>query len=687
MRLPSLLSFARPTVFPACLAVVGAALVAPAPAQAISRDEVMERAWAWVADAPIYSQTPWYTDPTSGTCCYRSDCSGFVSAVWDLPPPGHTTYSFAGGPWDDGVSYVIDGSELRPGDALNAPGDPAARTGHVMLYVSGDYASGYVEVIEEYTWGIPVTHHWVWINPADFLPIRYVGIEDCTQEVCDLVDNDCDGQVNEQEVCEIAIEPALSAHAHDPAANTDVDGDGAADLCGRDSAGLHCTLSASGGTLAPVLSYFGDANGFADVANATTIRLADVDGDGRADACGRHDTDGFVCFRSEGGAFGARIPGPALTDANGWADVSNYATLRMGDVDGDGRADLCGRGDLSFDCWLSDGVRLSRPTLSAALPDAYGWNNAAYYSTIRLADVDADGRLDLCARAPDGVHCWLFDGAGFSGHVQGPPLADAYGWGLPPYTTTLAMPDMNGDGAADVCARATDRVYCWPSTGAGFGEAVAGPPLADAAGWSAHAAYGTLTWADLDGDGRDDLCARGHDGYTCWRSLGTAFSEALPGPPLSDVNGWGDYANYTTIRMADLDADGRADICARGDSGMACWTSDGAGFPVQRAGPDWSDANGWADLAAYGSIRFAGGRAADDGGGDTGGDTADDSGVTNGDEDGVADLPGEAGSPGSCGCAAGGPGEAVGGALLAGLLAAVRGGRRARRDDGAVPRA
>jgi hypothetical protein len=125
---------------------------------------------------------------------------------------------------------------------------------------------------------------------------------------------------------------------------------------------------------------------------------------------------------------------------------------------------------------------------------------------------------------------------------------------------------------------------------------------------------------------------------------------------------------------------------------MACWTSDGAGFPVQRGGPDWSDANGWNDLAAYGSIRFAGGRAADDGGGDTGGDTADgdtadDSDVTIGDEDGVADLPGEAGSPGSCGCAAGAPGKAVGGALLAGFLAAVRGGRRARRDDGAVPRA
>jgi hypothetical protein len=48
---------------------------------------------------------------------YRSDCSGLVSWAWGLPPPGRTTYGFA--PNDTSVSYVIDGSQLQPGDALN----------------------------------------------------------------------------------------------------------------------------------------------------------------------------------------------------------------------------------------------------------------------------------------------------------------------------------------------------------------------------------------------------------------------------------------------------------------------------------------------------------------------------------------------------------------------------------------
>lgn len=154
-------------------------LALPATAHAISRCEVVARAQAWVDAGVMYSWDPWYTDPTTGTCCYRSDCSGLISAAWGLPAPGHTTYSFAGGPWDDGASYVITPGELQPGDALNYPGSPSAGTGHIMLYLSGDFNSGYVEVIEEFNWDNPAVHRWRNIDPSIYLPIRFTGIEPC----------------------------------------------------------------------------------------------------------------------------------------------------------------------------------------------------------------------------------------------------------------------------------------------------------------------------------------------------------------------------------------------------------------------------------------------------------------------------------------------------------------------------
>ena len=56
---------------------------------------------------------------------YRSDCSGFVSWAWELPAPGRVTSTFA--PFKTDITHTIDGSELRPGDAIN-------NSEHIMLF-------------------------------------------------------------------------------------------------------------------------------------------------------------------------------------------------------------------------------------------------------------------------------------------------------------------------------------------------------------------------------------------------------------------------------------------------------------------------------------------------------------------------------------------------------------------------
>ncbi len=85
----------------------------------------LDRAFTWVGRV-WYSQSS-YTDG------YRQDCSGFVSYAWQLGR-SDTTYSLAGGPWNDGDSVRIDWGQLTPGDAINFPGDWQAGTGHVELW-------------------------------------------------------------------------------------------------------------------------------------------------------------------------------------------------------------------------------------------------------------------------------------------------------------------------------------------------------------------------------------------------------------------------------------------------------------------------------------------------------------------------------------------------------------------------
>jgi putative cell wall-binding protein len=96
-------------------ALVISLLGAPA-ASALSRDQVMARAWGWVDRAIPYSQTGWanlagdtVTSPALG---WRRDCSGFVSMSWGLPYPGESTRTL------QYRSDPIFKAALQPGDAL-----------------------------------------------------------------------------------------------------------------------------------------------------------------------------------------------------------------------------------------------------------------------------------------------------------------------------------------------------------------------------------------------------------------------------------------------------------------------------------------------------------------------------------------------------------------------------------------
>ena len=112
----------------------------------------------------------------------------------------------------------------------------------------------------------------------------------------------------------------------------------------------------------------------------------------------------------------------------------------------------------------------------------------------------------------------------------------------------------------------------------------------------------------MTGDGLADLCARDDEGLSCWPSTGAGFGDPFAGPAYADLRGWGDPSNYRTIRLADLDGDGRADVCARANAGLGCWLSDGRGFPTSVPGPDWGDEAGWSRASQYATLRIAGGR-------------------------------------------------------------------------------
>src|SRR6185312_3255278 len=162
-------------------------------------------------------------------------------------------------------------------------------------------------------------------------------------------------------------------------------------------------------------SGFSDAQGWNQSAYYVSLRLADVDGDGRPDLCGR-GLGGIVCALNTGnGTFApAGQWESSFTDASGWNQAQYGTTIIFADINGDGKADVCGRGGAGIYCELSTGTAFGAIYLASTdFSDAQTWNsNAAYYGSLRLADVNGDGKPDICGRSSGGVICALNNGNG-----------------------------------------------------------------------------------------------------------------------------------------------------------------------------------------------------------------------------------------------------------------------------------
>jgi hypothetical protein len=350
---------------------------------------------------------------------------------------------------------------------------------------------------------------------------------------------------------------------------------------------------------------YSDANGWNQPQYYETIRYPDINGDGATDICGRGG-GGIWCAVDDGKGHYVNdaLLAPAFSDANGWAAPQYYSTIDFPDLDGDGKADVCGRGGGGVWCALSSGTTFGAPTLwNGSYSDANGWAQVQYYSTLQFPDVNGDGKADVCGRGAAGIWCALSDGTSFGATTNWiANFTDGFGWGQPQYYSTIRFADVNGDGKADVCGRGGGGVWCALSNGSSFDAATLWQSdYSDANGWNQPPYYQTIQFSDINGDGKADVCGRGGGGIRCALSSGTGFgSNDIWEPSFSDANGWAQPQYYQTIHIV------QGTLCARGGAGILCAYSNGANaFTVHHLeSANESDANGWTGAPYYRTIRL-----------------------------------------------------------------------------------
>ncbi|WP_329413626.1 trypsin-like serine protease [Streptomyces sp. NBC_00704] len=106
--------------------------------------------------------------------------------------------------------------------------------------------------------------------------------------------------------------------------------------------------------------------------------------------------------------------GASVKAATGW---NNYNVVRgHGDFNGDGRADLIARNKTSGAVYLFRGRGVSGTSAFAPGLKVATWSNTTYNAFATVGDVNGDGKADLLARTPAGT-LYLYRGNGSTGSV------------------------------------------------------------------------------------------------------------------------------------------------------------------------------------------------------------------------------------------------------------------------------
>jgi len=329
-----------------------------------------------------------------------------------------------------------------------------------------------------------------------------------------------------------------------PRLAADLNADGMADLVAFGTAGTYVSLATGDGQFASpflAITEFGNnATAGWNSFDRYPRQLADVNGDTFSDIVAFGETTTYVVLGQGDGTFSSVIEAnykfAAAPEAGGWSSFHRYPRL-VGDVNGDGRADLVGFGEAGT--YITFGrtngtfkyqppgfppggedratAMLATTEFRAGSGAGGGWSSFDEYPRA-LGDVNGDGRADIVGFAEQGTYVALgqTDGTFAEAFLAiGTFGTSAGGWSsFDEYPRTLG--DVNGDGRADIVAFASDGTYYALATEDGHFDA---PVKAEnafgassaAGGWDSFDTYPRAV-ADFDGDHRVDIVGFANDG-------------------------------------------------------------------------------------------------------------------------------------------------------------------------------